>query len=65
MNDIELWSEEYFIDNIERIIKNEIMMYFYVNHNERRPTKEEYEEYFKKYVDKLRCKVTDIDLGIF
>ncbi len=59
-----LWTNEFFIDHIERTIKRDISMYFHVNH-ERNPSKEEYEEYFKKYIDQLKCNITDFDLGIF
>lgn len=61
---IELWTNEYFIDKIERTIKNEISMYFLANH-ERRATKEEYEKIFDNWVSQLKCNVTDYDLGIF
>ena len=61
---IELWTHEYFIDKIERVIKNEISMYFHTNHN-RHPTIEEYHEYFNKWISETKCNVTDYDLGIF
>jgi hypothetical protein len=64
VNDIELWSDEYFVDKIERTIKNEISMKFYANH-ERYPTQFEYEYFFRTWVSKLRCNVTDYDLGNF
>lgn len=62
--EIELHSHEYFIDKINRVIKNEISMYFYVHHK-RSPTKEEYEAQFKTYKERLECVVTDYDLGIW
>ncbi len=61
---IQLWSHEYFIDKIERIIKNEIDMYFHVHH-ERKATKEEYEEYFDNWKNCAKCNVTNFDLGIY
>jgi hypothetical protein len=60
----ELWSEEYFVNQINRYIKNEIHMYFFVKHD-RKPIKEEYEEYFEKWVKQLSCEVTNFDLGIY
>jgi hypothetical protein len=61
---MELWTDEYFLDLINRYIKHQIQMYFHVHHN-RFPTKEEYEKFFKKWYEKLRCKLTNYDLGIF
>lgn len=60
----ELWSHEYFIDKIERTIKNDISMYFFAHHD-RKPIKEEYEKFFDLWKSQLKCEVTDYDLGIF
>jgi len=59
-----LWSDEYFQDQINRKIKNDISMMFYVRF-ERKPTKEEYEEWFEKFKNGVLCRVTNYDLGIF
>lgn len=61
---MELWTNEYFIDKLERHVKNEISMKYHVQ-NDRIPTKEEYETTFDNWVSKLKCNVTDYDLGIF
>jgi hypothetical protein len=60
----ELWSDDYFMDMIERKIKNEIDVKFFVHHH-RKPTKHEYESIFADWVSKLNCQVTDFDLGIY
>jgi hypothetical protein len=62
--DIKLWSDEFFIDKLERTIKNEIGMYFHVHHD-RHPTKEEIESFFDKWKSRLECNITSYDLGIF
>lgn len=65
MNEIhELWTNEYFVDLIERQIKYQISMYFHVHHD-RKPTAEEYKEYFEMWKAQAECNVTDYDLGIF
>lgn len=64
MSELEIFNTEYFIDRIERMIKNEISMMFYVHAN-RRPTAEEYQECFENWKKCLRCVVEDFDLGIF
>ncbi len=61
---IDIWSEEYLIDQIEMKIKHEIDMYFYVK-NDRKPNKKEYESIFADWVRKLKCEVTPYDLGIY
>ena len=61
---MELWSEEYFIDLLNRRIKNDISMKYLVHHK-RIPTKEEYETQFADWVSKIKCEVNDYDLGIF
>ncbi len=62
--DLELWTSEWFIKYIERVIKNEISMYYHVHHD-RKPIKEEYEEMFEKWKSSLKCEVNAWDLGIF
>lgn len=64
MNQSELWSDEYFIDKINRTIKNEIAMLYHVRYD-RKENKQEYEEWFEIFVKSLKCEVTDYDLGIF
>ncbi len=61
---LEMWSDEYFIDKIERQFKYEISMFFHV-HYDRHPTKQEYQDYFAKWQSKIICNLTDYDLGIF
>lgn len=64
MNDADFWNDEYFIQLIERKIKHEIAMYFHV-HYDRHPKEEEYLEYFNDWTSKIKCNVTDYDLGVF
>lgn len=64
MNEPKLWTDEYFIDYIERKIKHDISMKYFVHH-ERKPTKEEYEFEFKSWISQLKCEVNDFDLGIY
>lgn len=59
---IELWTEEFFIELLERKVKNEISMYFYVHHD-RNPSKEEYEQFFDRWKSSLKCIVNNYDLG--
>jgi hypothetical protein len=59
-----LWSNEYFQDQINRVIKHQINLSFYIR-LERNPTKEEYEEWFEKFKNGALFAVTDYDLGIF
>lgn len=64
MKVIELWSEEYFIDQMNRKMKYEIDMHFLVKYD-RKPTKEEFESFFKDWNSKMFCEVTNNDLGKF
>lgn len=71
----ELWSEEYFIDKIERTIKHEISMHHLVERDkkkengeeilesEKHPTEEHYKNKFSDWVSKLKFTITNFDLG--
>jgi hypothetical protein len=61
---LELWTDEYFIDYIERSIKSQIDMKFFIS-EKRKPTKQEYKFIFTNWVSKLKCQVTNFDLGIY
>lgn len=64
MSEPDLWSEQYFIDQIERKIKNEISMKYFVQH-ERRPTVDEYKNIWSQWTQSLKLNITDFDLGIY
>jgi hypothetical protein len=61
INGIELWSDEYFIESIEKYVKYQISMKF--SPENRHPTSQEYDYYFRTWVSKLKCDLTDYDLG--
>jgi hypothetical protein len=61
---LKLWTEEYHQDLINRKIKHEIEMYFFSNY-ERKPTFEEFHEWFDKFVKNASCVITNADLGIY
>lgn len=61
---MELWTNEYFIDLIERKIKHEIATYYNV-HFDRNPSKIEYEQCFNDWKNCITCNVTNYDLGIY
>lgn len=58
----DLWSDEYFQELLNDKIKADIAMMIYARHK-RHPTKEEYEEWFKKFVDGAKCVVRPSDIG--
>ena len=51
-------------DKIERVIKNEISQYFYENY-QKNPTTQEYHEYFDMIKEKINCRISNYDLGIY
>lgn len=64
MSDIRPYSDDYFLDVIEKKIKFEISMKYYVRHN-RHPTKEEYEKEWNEWIPALMLNVSNKDIGNF
>lgn len=64
MSEKNLFSDEYYIEYIGRRMKLYIQdQSFYFK--ERYPTREEYIEKFNDWKSKLKCEVTNYDLGIY
>ena len=57
-------SQNYIQDEINRTIKNKIEFMFHCIY-ERKPTYEEYHEWFDKFIKNAECTVVNADIGIY